>query len=128
MFFIIGINDGRKDLDFNQTVICSRCGRYGSYRVYRTFLQLLLFFIPCFKWGKKYYVEMSCCGTTYHLAPEVGKRIAKGEMVTIQDSDLSPLSFGTYTMIKHCSTCGYQTTEGFDFCPKCGTRFPEELN
>ena len=122
MFFIIGINDGRKDLDFNQTVICGRCARYGSYRVYMTFMQLLLFFIPCFKWGKKYFVEMSCCGTTYQLNPEVGKRIAKGEMVTIRDGDLTPLPFGNYTSIRHCPACGYQTAEDFDYCPKCGTK------
>ena len=46
MFFMIGITNGRKDLPFRQTMICSRCGRYGSYTVYITFMQLLLFFIP----------------------------------------------------------------------------------
>ena len=79
--------------------------------------------IPCFKWGKKYYVEMSCCGTTYQLDPGVGRRIARGEMVTISENDLTQLSFGSYTKIKTCATCGYSTEENLDFCPKCGNRF-----
>ncbi|MBP3226424.1 MAG: zinc-ribbon domain-containing protein, partial [Methanobrevibacter sp.] len=24
---------------------------------------------------------------------------------------------------KHCNNCGYETSEDFDFCPKCGMRF-----
>ncbi|WP_242845564.1 zinc-ribbon domain-containing protein [Butyrivibrio sp. WCE2006] len=30
---------------------------------------------------------------------------------------------GFTTGYKRCRQCGYETTEGFDFCPKCGTRF-----
>lgn len=32
MFFMMGITDGRKQLDFTQTVICSVCGKYGGTR------------------------------------------------------------------------------------------------
>ena len=38
MFFMMGITDGRKDLDFNQQIICSQCGRYGRYQVYMTYI------------------------------------------------------------------------------------------
>ena len=123
MFLMIGINNGRKDLDFNQTVICSRCGRYGSYRVYMTFMQLLLFFIPCFKWNREYYVEMSCCRAVYRLDPEVGKRIARGEDVTITPADLSLISQGSHKTTKTCTACGYTTDENFDYCPICGKKF-----
>ena len=49
MFFIFGINERRKDYDFNQMVICGRCGSYGSYRVFMTCMCLSLFFIPIVK-------------------------------------------------------------------------------
>ena len=91
MIFIMGIDEARKDLDFNQMVICQSCGRYGRYNVFLTYTVLSLFFIPCFKWNKHYYVQMSCCGKTYELNPEVGKQIAKGMDVTIQQEDLRPV-------------------------------------
>lgn len=46
MFFMMGITDGRKQLDFTQTVICGVCGKYGRYQVFMTYTVLSLFFIP----------------------------------------------------------------------------------
>lgn len=125
MFFMMGITDGRKDLDFNQQTICSECGRYGRYQVFMTYMVLSLFFIPCFKWNKRYYVQTSCCNTTYELNPEVGKRIARGEDVEILPEHLTKLnSWGYNNRYKRCSNCGYETTEDFEYCPKCGHEFP----
>ena len=121
MFFMIGVTQGRKDLAHDQLVICTQCGQYGRYRVFMTFTQLLLFFIPCFRWGKRYIVEMSCCGTQYELNPEIGARIARGEKVEIGPADLQIVRGGrTPRMVRRCAACGYQTDEDFSFCPKCG--------
>lgn len=125
MFFMIGVTQGRKDLAHDQLVICTQCGRYGRYKVFMTFSQLLLFFIPCFRWGKKYYVQMSCCGTVYELNPEIGARIARGEQVQIGSADLhyagrSGQYQNTAHMVRRCEACGYQTQEDFSYCPKCG--------
>lgn len=121
MFFMMGITQGRKDLAHDQLVICTQCGRYGRYQVYMTFTQLLLFFIPCFKWGKQYYVQMSCCGTVYALNPEIGARIARGENVQIGSADLQIVSGrGSARMVKRCAACGFQTDEDYTYCPKCG--------
>ena len=51
MFFMMGITDGRKDLDFSQQMICNVCGRHGRYQVFMTYTVLSLFFISCFKWN-----------------------------------------------------------------------------
>lgn len=145
MFFIFGISDDIKEFDFTQTVICSCCGRYGRYIVYMTYTVFSLFFIPCFKWNKQYYVRMSCCGKTYKLDPEVGKQIARREDVTIRQEDLEEVSDGNggwntdgnsgwntgeisrranwSGASKTCENCGYSTSEDFDFCPKCGRKF-----
>lgn len=143
MFLMIGFSDGRKDLNFTQNVICRCCGSYGRYQVYMTFTQLLLFFIPCFKWNKVYYVRMSCCGAVYELIPDKGRAIARGEDVIIEDEDLTLVSgnagsnaysgpqyggsaYGNpyrnanpYSK-KKCPYCGYLTNADFDYCPKCG--------
>ena len=124
MFFMMGITDGRKDLDFNQQIICSQCGRYGRYQVYMTYMVLSLFFIPCFKWNKRYYVQTSCCNTTYELDPEIGKRIARGEDIEILPEHLTRLNRGGCNNgYKRCSNCGYETREDFEYCPKCGHEF-----
>lgn len=124
MFFMMGITDGRKVFDFTQTVICNICGKYGRYQVFMTYTVLSLFFIPCFKWNKRFYVQTSCCNTLYELDPEIGKRIAKGESLEIQPDDLTKVNIpGYYNTYKRCSNCGYETNEDFEFCPKCGIKF-----
>lgn len=129
MFFIGGISQGTKEIAYRAaTFICNRCGRYGQYQVYMTYMYLSLFFIPVLKWNRRYYVKTTCCGTVYELNPEVGKRLARGEDVTIMPQDLVFVADGHQmpawqTPVKRCSRCGYETQENFDFCPKCGQRF-----
>jgi len=126
MFFMMGITDGRKDLDYNQTEICGVCGRYGRFQVFMTYTVLSLFFIPCFKWNRHYYVQTSCCNTLYELDREIGRRIERGEDVRILPEHLQKVGNGKsgyrYGGYKRCPNCGYETTEDFVFCPKCGTR------
>lgn len=123
MFFMMGITDGRKNFDFVQTEICDVCGRYGRYEVFMTYMVLSLFFIPCFKWNKRYYVRTSCCGTLYELDPGIGRAIAHGGLVKILPQHLMRVNEGTYHSTKHCNNCGYETDENFEYCPKCGQKF-----
>lgn len=124
MFFLMGINNGRKDLDFNQTIVCKLCGRFGRYQVFMTYTVLSLFFIPVIKWNRRYYVQTSCCNTLYELEPEVGRAIAHGQEVEIQPEYLTRIyTGGSRYDYKHCPNCGYETAEDFEFCPKCGNRF-----
>lgn len=119
MFFMMGVTNGRKELSSDQLVVCDNCGSYGRYRVFMTYMVLSLFLIPVFKWSRRYYVQMSCCGTVYELDPEVGSRIARGEKIEISKSDLvGCVERGRRE--KRCPECGYTTTEDFEFCPKCG--------
>ena len=113
---MMGITQGRKDFDFSQTEICGVCGRYGRYQVFMTYMVLSLFFIPC--------------NTVYELNPEIGKRIARGEDVEILPEHLSRVGnvggngYGGYgySAYKRCANCGFETTEDFEYCPKCGRR------
>ncbi len=137
MFFIMGINQGMKELAYRADLfICERCGRYGRYQVYMTYMYLSLFFIPTFKWGKRYYVKTTCCGAVYELPQDIGRRIARGENLTITPDMLTPVSGGSGGSLpdhaagasavrpaKHCANCGYETTEDFEYCPKCGRKF-----
>ena len=131
MIFIGGISQGQKILDYVRTVICDRCGGYGRFQIVMTYMYFSFFFIPLFKWRKRFYVKMTCCGAVYELDPEVGKAILRGQEVDIIQTDLTLLEEGngrgaytedSYKVRKKCSRCGYETEEDFDFCPKCGNR------
>ena len=118
MFFMMGISNGEKKLDFTQTIICSICGAYGRYEVIMSYMYLSLFFIPVFRWNKHFYVRTTCCNTVYELNPELGKKIARGEKIEIQESDLQMVS-GRGRRIRRCSRCGFTTEENFSYCPHC---------
>ena len=126
MFFIGGINSGYQELRYNgSTVICGRCGAYGRYTVFMTYMVFSFFFIPLFKWNRRYYVKMSCCGSVYELNPEVGAAIARGEEREIREEDLTLRQDGDLRWNKpprRCPSCGFETGEDYDYCPKCGNR------
>ena len=88
MIFIGGISQGQKILDYVKTVICDRCGGYGRYQVYMTYMYFSFFFIPLFKWNKRFYVKMSCCDAVYELDPEVGKALLHGQQADIKNDAL----------------------------------------
>ena len=121
MFFMMGITDECRELDFAQMTVCKACGAYGRYRVFMTCTLLSLFFIPCLRWNRRYFVETSCCGALYALDPEIGRRIARGEQAEILPEHLTLHAQGRCE--KRCAGCGYSTAEDFEFCPKCGRRF-----
>ena len=123
MFFIMGITQGRKDFDSNQMVICEHCGSYGRYQVFMTYMCLSLFFIPCLKWNRQYYVQSTCCNAVYSLDLEIGKRIARGESIEILPQNLTQVQAGDKGRLKRCMDCGFETQEEFEYCPKCGRRF-----
>ena len=122
MFFMIGVTEGQKDLLYDKIVICRSCGFYGRYQVFMTCTQLLLFFIPCFRWNRRYYVRMSCCGAVYELEPEAGRRIAGGEDIDLSETDLHLQYSADRPSLKICPHCGYEAKKEFFYCPICGQK------
>ena len=120
MFLIFGINQNEKQLNFDQTVICKGCGRFGHIAVWMRYTYFMLFFIPLFKWGRTYYVQMSCCGSTCELDPALGRGIETGSVTSLDERSLH---FGCQEGTRRCTNCGYTTAEDFQYCPKCGRLF-----
>lgn len=116
MFFIMGINQNEKRLEFDQTVTCNCCGKYGHIEVFMVCSYFMLFFIPIFKWGKRYYVRMNCCERMCEIDREQGRAIEKREITKI---DINKLYFGN---VRHCEECGFTTAEDYSYCPKCGEK------
>lgn len=120
MFFIFGISNGQKKLDFSQSMVCPHCGRYGRYEAFMEYYYFSLFFIPIVKWNKKYYIVSTCCNSVYSISNELGIRIARGEVTEIREEDLVLVRRGSGYMSKRCSNCGFEADDDFQFCPKCG--------
>ena len=58
-FFMFGINSGRKDFDFSQSILCRVCGRYGRYQVYMTYMQFIFFYECQFKSEPRDHLSLS---------------------------------------------------------------------
>ena len=124
MFFIIGVSNGQKDLTYTNAAlsICKGCGAYCRCRVYCIYMSFTLFFIPMFKWSKKYYVECLNCGTRFSLNKEIGKKIEYGDNVIISPDDLEASTTFSNPQYRKCFNCGYETELTFEYCPKCGNK------
>lgn len=121
MFFIFGISTKEKELDFSQTTICPSCGAYGRLEAFMTYTFFSLFFIPLFKWNKKYYIRSTCCGGLYTIDDDLGKAMERGERSSIKESDLNPVNTG-HNREKYCPSCNFPMEPGFEYCPKCGNK------
>lgn len=131
MLFIGGISQGRKLLNYARSIFCQSCGSTSQCQVFMTYMYFSFFFIPLFKWNKRFYVQTSCCSAIYELDPEVGKAILRGEEPGIAEKDLRLVQEGKYTRTwqegsgnphKKCMRCGFETDEDYNYCPKCGGR------
>ena len=121
MFFIGSISNGEKKLDYIQSTVCSRCGAFGRMEIYMTYMCFSLFFIPIFKWNKKYYVKYTCCNSIYVLDNEIGTKISHGENISISEDNLHLADYNI-TTINRCNNCGYICDSDFEYCPKCGEK------
>lgn len=121
MFFIMGVTSRKEKLNFLQNIICKNCGKYGRYEIFISYSLLTIFFIPIFKFAKKYYVKSSCCNTVYQISKELGNKIYKGEITQIEESDLVIINtYNNYSNI--CPNCGCQLNGNFNYCPNCGAK------
>lgn len=137
MIFIGGISQGMKALAYTGMLTCSFCRSTSSCQLLMTYYYFSFFFIPLFKWNKRFLVKMDCCDADYELNPLKGKAIARGEQVTINQEDLKLLEEGKIRRSQavgqegegvepgktlRCPICKYEASGDCNYCPKCGQR------
>ncbi len=118
-FFVSGINTKSKDLGSVPNVVCPGCGAYSSMHVSVLYETLHLFFIPTFKWNRRYLVTMPCCSSVFELDREEGAAFERGEKKTIDPSRLHKVS-GSSGFTGFCPRCGAELPFGANFCSRCG--------
>ena len=137
MFFMLGMWPGRKDL-----------GMVSGCNVYMTYNAVVIFFIPIFKYDKRYFAEKGF--QTYEIDEETGKRIERGEEVTLHFTGQRAASWtnaagtsnysGTAEFAtsdvsnpaeaeagqpteKVCTRCGFRTNHmEYKHCPMCANK------
>ena len=91
-------------------------GIVDSCHIYKQYMVFYLFFVPVFKWGKKYFAKRYYEDTMYELDLETGKKIEDGIVVNLS---LPERNLSAYNI---CSQCGRQFDKEYSFCPYCGKR------
>lgn len=119
MFFLMGVNTKKIDLDYRETKICDICGSYGGLSAYMYAKELSIFFIPIIKWDKEYYIKTSCCNSVYGIKRNIGYDIERGKSVAFNLSKQELVKVGRKKVDK-CPNCGYNLSESYKYCPSCG--------
>jgi len=118
MFFIgiFGIQNGSKEIREYSNTIC-QCGRLSRAILIEEYMYFHFFFIPVFKWGRKYYVQSRCCGRIFSVPEEYVDELKKSD--TVDFERLREIK----EVPRRCPECGYPIQPDFTFCPHCGKRF-----
>ncbi len=89
---------------------------YGAKAdLYRNASVFEFFFIPFFRFNKRYYLKFSDSSFLYLLDKEVAERaLREGSSINFYDLQAADVSD------KACSQCGKPVEEGYLFCPWCG--------
>lgn len=122
MFFIGGIEERKKSIKFIQNIVCKACGSMSSYELIKVYTVFHFFFIPIFKWNKRYYLISRCCNSVFQISLEIGEGLEKGQEINIQDSDLKEVynEYNSREII--CSNCKNSVDSSFQYCPHCGEK------
>lgn len=122
MFFfaVLGIQDKEEHLGTVNNAVCPGCGRLTRLDVYKAYRYLHIFFIPTFRWGARYFVKASCCGSLYELEGDVGRAFEHDPRTEIKSEHLRPVH--GYSPYKYCRSCNAAVPPEYSFCPYCGGR------
>ena len=118
MFFIgiFGVQNKARSLKEFDVAICADCERWSRAELVEEYTYFHFFFIPLYKWNKKYYVRLRCCQSLYEADAEYAKELKTSD--TIDFDKLKKI--GSSANI--CPDCGRPVEPGFLYCPYCGGR------
>lgn len=120
MFFFFAVTSDTREIGRFPCGCFPCCGAGGVPAVVTCASQrLILFFIPLFRFGKRYFVSCPSCGTVYELDRKEGRRLEKSPSGSIDPDRI-------YRMVgktaRYCQNCGTRIEPGSRYCPSCGNK------
>ena len=80
MFFLFGVVSGMRDLG-ERSCMLPCCGMVRAVLTC-SFHQFTLFFVPLFRFQKRYFLTCPRCGSIYALSKEEGRRLERAAVRT----------------------------------------------
>ena len=116
MFFIgiFGINNRskvKKEINFK----CTGCLETRG-EVIENYSSAEFFFIPVYKFNKKYFLRCKNCESLYWLKDECIDRILEEERASYED--IKEVIYQKET----CPKCGREVSSKYEYCPNCGQK------
>ena len=123
MFLLFFVDKKQFNIPFEQgEIFHNHCGKYGRMQLFYIANVFRLFFIPLFKYHKRYFVRMSCCGEVYEVEAKLAKKVKRRKKLSLALDELIDLNDYRQLGQKVCSSCGYIIKEKDKFCSQCGSQ------
>ncbi|HCW80381.1 MAG TPA: hypothetical protein DG942_04660 [Ruminococcaceae bacterium] len=118
MFFFIAVTSSTKSLGQR---LCRYFPCCGANRILSNVTcvskRFVFFFIPLFRFGKRYFISCPRCGAVYEISKMEGNRLERNPYAEIDPNHI-------YRMVgqtaRYCPYCGARLEPGSSYCPKCG--------
>ncbi|MDP0488673.1 MAG: zinc-ribbon domain-containing protein [Fusobacterium sp. JB021] len=114
MFFLMGFGS-KENIIENIKFKCVNCINENAKLIERA-NSFSLFFIPLFKFSKKYFIVCTKCNSIYKLKNESIKNILKTKNVSYDDIE------GIVNNGSVCNHCGARVNPQDTYCHKCGNK------
>ena len=118
MFFIgvFGIEEKEHIVKEFNNVIC-KCGSYSKAEMIERYTYFHFFFIPLFRWNKKYFVRFRCCNRLFSVPKDYAVELLDKYNNNIDINRLKEIN--DYSG-RACPRCGAYLDSSFVYCPYCG--------
>ena len=119
MFFIVGITSGTSELGMRRCASFPCCSHGGAAALTCVYRQFTFFFLPLFRFGKRYFISCPDCGAVYEIERDEGKRVELDPQAEIDPGRIHRLAGRA---ARFCPNCGQRVNPDSRFCPFCGSR------
>jgi hypothetical protein len=125
MFFIgiFGIESKEKEIKTFSVAVCPDCGKYSQAVLTESFTYFHIFFIPTFRWNRKYFLRMRYCGSVYEVSAEYANQLKDADTIDFSRLKKVRTGFAGYEDTwAACPNCGKRFDRSFAYCPYCGSK------